>query len=53
MTAMNILHLDLLKPLRANYRDKTSELYFDHCHFKPFGNQVVGNIAGEFVRTLY
>lgn len=49
MTVMNIPHLDLLKSLRTNYRDKTSDLYFDHCHYKLEGNQIIGREISRFL----
>ncbi|MDO8412753.1 MAG: SGNH/GDSL hydrolase family protein [Gallionellaceae bacterium] len=42
MTKRGIAHLELLTPLREKYLQDKVDVYFDHCHMKPEGNELVG-----------
>lgn len=48
MSSRGIAHLDLLPALREEYV-KFPDLYYDHCHFKPKGNEFVGETIGRYL----
>jgi lysophospholipase L1-like esterase len=36
-----IPYIDILPPLRADWQAKKEKLFYDHCHYTPYGNTVV------------
>lgn len=49
MKKLEIPHLDLLPYLREVYKNSENELYYDYCHFTPYGNGVVADIIAQFL----
>lgn len=42
---------DTLPGLRAEWHSKQQNLYYDHCHYRPYGNQVVANLVFDWLNS--
>lgn len=51
MNEMNLPHIDLLPTLRDKYRETNTEYYYDHCHYQPEGNKIVGDKIADFLES--
>lgn len=52
MHRMQLPSLDLLPPLRSQYRRYGVDVFFDHCHYRPVGHRIVGEEVARFLRDL-
>ncbi len=52
MERMSIPHLDVLPVLRALPKGEVDALFYDHCHYTPGGNRIVGEAMAELVGPL-
>ncbi len=41
--------LDLLPVLREHYHESSTELFYDHCHHTPYGNEVIAEAILKFI----
>jgi lysophospholipase L1-like esterase len=49
MQALDLEHIDLLPGLRAAYAEDRRNLYYDHCHYRPEGNELIGEEIASFL----
>jgi lysophospholipase L1-like esterase len=49
---LDISCLDILPALRQEWGVRRQELFYDHCHYRPYGNQVVAAILYPWITAL-
>ena len=49
MTALDLPHLDLLPPLRERFQRDGKDLFYDHCHYRAEGYELVSQRVGDFL----
>ncbi|MBW2493136.1 MAG: hypothetical protein JRE43_00150 [Deltaproteobacteria bacterium] len=49
MTELGIPHLDLLPLLRNQYQRDGVNLFYDHCHYRPEGNEFLARPVADFL----
>jgi sugar lactone lactonase YvrE len=46
---LGLPHLDLLPAMREKYAKDRVDIFYDHCHYRPEGNALVGRLAAELI----
>jgi len=49
MNDLGLVHLDLLPPMREKYQRDGENIFYDHCHYRPEGNEYLAEIASDFL----
>ncbi len=49
MDELNITHFDLLPELRQKYQADRKSIFYDHCHYRPEGNEYIGKVIARFL----
>ncbi len=49
MDELDLPHLDLLPPMRTEFRARGVSLAYDHCHLNPAGNAFVAQVLADFL----
>jgi hypothetical protein len=47
--ALGLPHLDLLPALRERFASDGRDLYFDHCHYRPEGDELIGRLVADWL----
>lgn len=47
--ALGLPHLDLLPALRDKFASDGQDLYFDHCHYRPEGDELIGRLIADWL----
>ncbi len=45
--ALGLPYLDLLPPLRDKFARDGHDLYYDHCHYRPEGDELIGRLIAD------
>jgi hypothetical protein len=45
--ALGLPHLDLLPALRDKFASDGHDVYFDHCHYRPEGDEFIGRLIAD------
>jgi DNA-binding beta-propeller fold protein YncE len=44
---LGLPHLDLLGPMRAQFARDGQNIFYDHCHYRPEGNELIGRLIAD------
>ena len=47
MRALGLPYLDLLPPLRDKFARDGHDIYYDHCHYNPEGDEFIGRLIAD------
>lgn len=45
-----ITYVNILKPLKVNYNKHQNSLFYDHCHLRPAGNNIVATSIADVIK---
>lgn len=49
MKRLGLPHLNLLPPMREAFARDGVDIFYDHCHYRPAGNALVGRLIAEMI----
>lgn len=47
MRRLGLPHLDVLGPMREKFAKDGQNIFYDHCHYRPEGNELIGRLIAD------